>query len=64
MGLFTLLIWVPFAVAGHLEAGQLGEFVVSCVLTASGWVVTDSYRGLGWFSARGKACDANQGERV
>ena len=44
IGLFTLIIWVPMSVAGTLTPFQWGEFLVSIVLTACGWVVADSYR--------------------
>jgi uncharacterized membrane protein len=50
MGGFTLLVWVPMMVTGHVSAFQQGEFVVSCALTAAGWVVADSYRGMPWFA--------------
>jgi len=50
MGSFTLLIWVPLAASGHVGDFRFGEIVVNCVLTASAWVVADSYRGTPWFA--------------
>jgi uncharacterized membrane protein len=52
MGLLTVLVWIPILAAGDAPTSQVGEFVVSCVLTASGWVMADTYRGLGWLSLR------------
>lgn len=50
MGGFTLLVWVPMAVAGTLSPFQWGEFLFSWTLTAAGWVVADSYRGVPWLA--------------
>jgi uncharacterized membrane protein len=52
MGLFGLLVWVPIMAAGPLSAFQQGEVATTLALTAAGWVVTDSYRGMGWFGLR------------
>lgn len=46
MGMFALLVWIPILAAGNVSAFQWGEFATTLALTASGWVVADSYRGI------------------
>jgi uncharacterized membrane protein len=48
MAIFTVLVWGPIVAAGPKNAFQLNESLISCALTASGWVVADSFRGLPW----------------
>jgi uncharacterized membrane protein len=51
IGLFTLLVWVPIvASAGHKDAFQWSETLISLAVTAGAWVVADSYRGMSWLA--------------
>jgi uncharacterized membrane protein len=51
MGGFTLLVWAPMMLTGHPTPFQQSEFVASWALTAAGWVVADSYRGMPWLAS-------------
>ena len=48
MGMFLLLVWVPAMATRSLSRFEWGEVLVTWVLTAAGWVVADSYRGMPW----------------
>jgi uncharacterized membrane protein len=52
MGLFGLIVWVPRVVAGTVNEFQMGEFIMTCALTAGAWVVADSYRDTPWLAVR------------
>jgi uncharacterized membrane protein len=52
MALFSLIVWIPRAVAGNLNQFQRGEVISTFVLTAGAWMVADSYRGTPWFAWR------------
>ncbi len=50
MGMFFVLVWVPAVATRPLNKFQWGEVLVTWVLTAAGWVVADSYRGIPWIA--------------
>jgi uncharacterized membrane protein YphA (DoxX/SURF4 family) len=43
IGLFTVLVWGPMLASGHISTQHWIEFVVSWTLSASAWVVAESY---------------------
>lgn len=53
MGLFTVLVWVPFLAAGQMSTvtgSSWVEFISSWTLTTAAWVVADSYRSTPWLA--------------
>lgn len=50
MGMFLVLVWIPVAATRSMNTSEWGETIVSWVLTAAGWVVADSYRGIPWLA--------------
>ena len=52
MGSFGLLVWVPILSAGRASDFQWTEFETTLALTAAGWAVADSYRGVPWLASR------------
>jgi uncharacterized membrane protein len=51
MGLFTALVWVPAVIATPNQRFVWTALLMSSVITASAWIVTESYRGVSWFSS-------------
>jgi uncharacterized membrane protein len=52
MGLFTVLVWIPVVTAAPTQRFVWTALLMSLVITASAWIVTESYRGVSWLSSR------------
>jgi uncharacterized membrane protein len=50
MAAFILLVWLPIVLAGKMSGFNWGEITVNFALVAGGWVVAESYRGMGWLA--------------
>ena len=55
IALITILVWAPMVAAGNIDAGHWQETVVSCVITAGAWVMSDSYRNAPWLLRKSEA---------
>jgi uncharacterized membrane protein len=67
MGMFLVLVWIPAMATRSLSRFEWGEVLVTCVLTAAGWVVADSYRGIPWLAVNkplGAQVERNHGTQV
>jgi uncharacterized membrane protein len=52
MGGFTVLVWIPMVVAAPMQRFDWTGLLMSAVMTASAWIVMESYRGAAWLSSR------------
>jgi uncharacterized membrane protein len=50
MGVFTVLVWIPAAIETPSQRFAWTALLMSTVITAGAWIVTDSYRKAPWFS--------------
>jgi hypothetical protein len=50
LGAFTVLVFISIVAAGSTNPFHWGETAVSIALTASAWVLADSYRGVPWLA--------------
>jgi hypothetical protein len=48
MILFIPLVWLPIVATGNASAFRWGELLVSCVVAAGAWLVTESYGDVPW----------------
>jgi uncharacterized membrane protein len=50
MAIFTVLVWIPAVIAAPAQRFTWTALLISTVITAAGWIVYESYRGMPWFS--------------
>ncbi|GFZ89499.1 DoxX family membrane protein [Dyella caseinilytica] len=52
MGIFTVFVWIPTVMAAPTQRFGWTALLISAVITAAGWIVTESYHGVSWLSSR------------
>lgn len=52
MGIFTVLVWLPMVIAAPMQRFDWTALLMSTVITAAAWIVTDAYRDVPWLAFR------------
>lgn len=55
MSLFTILIWIPAAIAAPMDRLSWTALMASTAISGGAWIAADSLRDKGWISWRGRA---------
>jgi uncharacterized membrane protein len=64
MGIFTVLVWIPAAIAAPAQRFGWTAFFISTALTAAAWIVAESYRDVSWFPSERSKRDLRASNRL